>query len=150
MNLYITFDTKDKVKKAFLNLRKYILLSIDETIEGLGYNPNNLDECAKFLVNREIQTQIKKGVSRKKGYGLIYSNPDLDDLKIRELIYFCSEIKQISDVYFLTEKGKREEYYELFDGVIFYPILRKVHIIDCKAYPSEIALDEINRNYFFD
>lgn len=150
MNLYITFDNKDKVKKAFLNLRKYILLSIDEIIEELGYNPNSLDDCAKFLVNREIQTQIKKGATRKKAYGLIYSNPDLDDLKIREIIHFCSGIEPISDVYFLTEKGKKEDYYELFDGVIFYPILRKVHIIDCKAYPAEIALDEINRNYFFD
>jgi hypothetical protein len=148
VNLYITFDNKEKVKKAFLNLRKYIVLSVEDIIIGLGYDPNNLDDCAKFLINREIQNQIKKGATRKKVYGIIYSNPNLDDLKIRELIHFCSSVDTVRDILLLTERDKKEEYYELFDGVIFYPVLRKVHIIECQAFPSEIASDEANRDYF--
>lgn len=148
MNLYITLDNREKIKKAFLNLRKYIILSIDEIIDKLGYDPNDLDDCAKFMINRELQTQIKKGTSRKKVSGIIYMNPDLNDVSIREIINYCTSVDLIDDVYLLVEKGQLEDYYELFDGIIFYPILRKVHIIECNALPADIASDVFNRDYF--
>jgi hypothetical protein len=149
VNLYITFDSRDKIKKSFLNLRKYLLIATDSVIQDLGYCKNELDECSQFLINEEIKNLIRKGCGRKKLLALIYSNPEMDDLIIREMIHYCSEITAIKKIIFLVERGKREEYYELFDEVVFYPSLKKVHIIECHPIPVDYISGKMDEEFFF-
>ncbi len=142
VNLYITFDDKSKIKKCFLNLRKYLIIDSDEVIERLGFSKDSVDDCVSFIINEEILRMIKEGSSGRKLLAIVYSNQQLNDEIIRDIIHFSADIKNISKVVFLTEKGKHEEYYELFEEVMFYPTLKKVHIVECKTYPV-VWLDRI-------
>jgi len=143
LNLYITFDDKSKIKKCFLNLRKYLIIEIDDVIESLGFNKNNLDNCKSFIISQEILKRIKDGCSGRKLLGIVYSNPELDDEIVRDIIHYTEEIKNIEKVVFLTDKGFHDEYIELFEEVTFYPTMKKVHIIDCKTVPV-VWLDKLN------
>ena len=135
MNLYLTFDDKHKIKKCFLNLRKYLIINSDEVVERLGFNKNDIDDCRSFIINAEILKMIKDGSSGRKLLGIVYSNPDLNDEIIRSIIHFSTDVKNINKVVLLVEKGKHEEYYELFEEVMFFPTLKKVHIVECQTYP---------------
>lgn len=135
MNLYVTFDDRTKIKKCFLNLRKYLIINSEEIIERLGFSKDNLDICSSFIVNEEICRMITEGVSSKKLLGIVYSNPEFNDEIMREVIHFSQEIKNLESVIFLTDKWMNEEYYELFEEVLFYPTIKKVHMINCIPLP---------------
>jgi hypothetical protein len=150
VNLYITFADKSKIKKSFLNLRKYLVIHTPEVVESFGFKDKTLDDCSMFLVNEEIKRQIQRGSSRRKLYSIVYSNPLMSDETIREIIYYSSELPNVEKVVFLTEEGKNEEYFELFDEVSFFPSIKKVHILQCKTLlvgiESESSLNELNGN----
>lgn len=135
MNLYITVEDRTKLKKAFLNLRKQQIIVVDEVIVDLGYSMNSVDEYSSFIVNQRIKKIIALTASSKKMQSIIYVNSFLDDEIIRELIHFCSKNTQVNKVIFLTEKNKNEELYELFEEILFFPTLKKVHIIECVPVP---------------
>jgi hypothetical protein len=153
MNLYITFEDRSKIKKCFLNLRKYLIINVDEVKESLGYEEEEeLDHCKSFILNQEIMQVIRSGSSGRKLLAIVYSNPEMNDETIRELIKSSIDIKNIDNVVFLTEKGTYEEYFELFDEVMFFPTLKKVHLIECESYPvfwaDEKELEHLNRDIF--
>ncbi len=135
MNLYVTFDDRTKIKKCFLNLRKYLIINSEEIIERLGFSKDNLDICSSFIVNEEICRMITEGVSSKKLLGIVYSNPEFNDEIMREVIHFSQDIRNLESVIFLTDKWMNEEYYELFEEVLFYPTIKKVHMINCVPLP---------------
>jgi hypothetical protein len=132
MNLYITYGDKEKLKRAFLNLRRQLVIDSIEIIESLGYNPENLSEYAYFIVNEKIKKQIYKTAVGSKMQSIIYTNSTMDHEVIRGLINYAQLNTPVDKVVFLTEKGKHEELYELFEEVIFYPSAKKVHIITCE------------------
>jgi hypothetical protein len=135
VNLYVTFDDRTKIKKCFLNLRKYLIINSEEIIERLGFSKDNLDICSSFIVNEEICRMITEGVSSKKLLGIVYSNPEFNDEIMREVIHFSQDIRNLESVIFLTDKWMNEEYYELFEEVLFYPTIKKVHMINCVPLP---------------
>jgi hypothetical protein len=136
VNIYITFNNKHKIKKCFLNLRKYLIINSDDIIEQLGFDKNNMDSCRSFIINSEILKMIKSGANSKKLLGIIYINSSLTDEIARSIIHHIEETENINKVIFLTERGDHEEYYELFEEVMFFPTLKKVHIIECKSVPG--------------
>jgi hypothetical protein len=135
VNLYLTFDDKNKIKKCFLNLRKYLIINSDEVVEKLGFEKDKIDDCLSFIINEEILRMIKDGSSGRKLLGIVYSNSEMNDEIIREIIHFSESVKNIEKVVFLVERGEQEEFYELFEEVMFYPALKKVHIVECQTYP---------------
>ena len=135
MNLYLTFDDKSKIKKCFLNLRKYLVISTDEVIDRLGFQPSEIDSCSSFIINEEIKKMIREGSNGRKLLSIIYSNPAMNDEIIREFVHYTQDLKKIEKVILLTEKGRNEDYYELFEEVMFFPTAKKVHIIECYSYP---------------
>lgn len=150
MNLYITFDDKNKIKKCFLNLRKYLIINSDEIIEQMGFDKENLDTYSGFIVNEAIRKMIYDGSNSKKLLGIIYSNSKLNDEIIREVIHLTQEIPEIETAIFLTDKWENEDYYELFDEILFYPTIKKVHIINCKSLPVVWldSLEKLDRDFF--
>lgn len=132
MTLYITHEDKHKLKKCFLSLRKQVIISIEEVIVNIGYDPENLDDYSSFIINEEIKKIIQKSSSGKKSNNIIYVNKKFTDESAREIIHFVYENTRIERVVFLTEKNKYEEYYELFEEVMFFPQLKKVHIVECE------------------
>jgi hypothetical protein len=135
LNLYLTFDDKSRIKKCFLNLRKYLIISTDEVIDRLGFQPGEIDSCSSFIINEEIKRMIQEGSKGRKLLSIIYSNPRMNDEIIREFIHYTQDLKKIDKVVLLTDKGKNDEYYELFEEVMFFPVTKKVHIIECESYP---------------
>lgn len=132
MTLYITHEDRSKLKKCFLSLRKQVIISIDEVIINVGYDPNALDEYSSFIINEEIKKIIQKSSSGKKSNNIIYINKNFTDESVREIIHFAHENTRIERVVFLTEKNKYEEYYELFEEVMFFPQMKKVHLVECE------------------
>ena len=135
MNLYITIEDKSKLKKAFLNLRKQQIIIVDEVVVDLGYEVGKVDDYASFIVNQRIKKIITSTASGKKMQSIIYVNNNLNDEIIRGLIHFCQDNTVVDRVILLTEKGKNEELYELFDEILFFPSIKKVHIIECVTVP---------------
>ena len=135
MNLYITIEDKSKLKKAFLNLRKQQIIIVDEVVVDLGYEVGKVDDYASFIVNQRIKKIITSTASGKKMQSIIYVNNNLNDEIIRGLIHFCQDNTVVDRVILLTENGKNEELYELFDEILFFPSIKKVHIIECVTVP---------------
>jgi len=138
MNLYITREERDKLKRAFLNMRKQHVISVSEIIKNLGFEPGELDAYSGFLVNEEIKNQIRTVSRAKRAYSIIYSNPDLNEDIIRFIVFYVNENTDIAEVIFLTDEGNDEEYYELFNGVAIYPAIKKVHIMECRRLESTL------------
>jgi hypothetical protein len=138
MNLYITREERDKLKRAFLNMRKQHVISVSEIIKNLGYEPSELDAYSSFLVNEEIKNQIRTVSRAKRAYSIIYSNPDINEDIIRFIVFYVNENTDIAEVIFLTDEGNDEEYYELFSSVAIYPAIKKVHIMECRRLESSL------------
>lgn len=138
MNLYITKGNRDKLRKAFLNMRKQHVISVPDIITALGYDSNKMDAYSGFLVNEEIKNQIRSVSRARRAHSIIYSNPGLNEDIIKFLIFYINENTEIDGVFFLTEENEDEEYYELFDGVVLYPAVKKIHIMECR--PKEDSL----------
>lgn len=120
------------------------MISTQDVIENIGYAGKEMDDCSMFLVNEEIKKLIQRGSVRRKLLAVVYTNPDMNDEIIRELIHFADELPSIERVIFLTEENTNEIFYELFSEIAFFPSMRKVHIVECQ--PFSIDLDELNRN----
>jgi hypothetical protein len=138
MKLYITREPRERLKKAFLNMRKQHVISVPEIIEHMGYSNQDLDSCASFLVNEEIKNQIRTVSRARRAHSIIYSNPNLNEDIIRFVVFYVNESTDIESVYFLTDENQDETYFELFDGVTFFPTLKKIYIIDCKTAENSL------------
>jgi hypothetical protein len=145
MKLYITRSPREKLKKAFLNMRKQHVISVSEIIEQMGYGEQELDSYTSFLVNEEIKNQIRAVSRARRAHSIIYCNPNLNEDIIRFIIFYVNESTDIESVYFLTEENKDENYFELFDGVTFFPSMKKIHIVDCRTADNSLLkwIDEL-------
>jgi Tfp pilus assembly PilM family ATPase len=149
MNLYITVEDRSKLKKAFFNLRKQQIVVAEEVAAELGYSIDQVDAYSSFIVNERIKKIISSTASGKKMQSIIYVNDKLNDEIARELIHFCQESTKVDKIILLTEKNKHEDIYELFEEILFFPSLKKVHIIECTTVPVVWSSDE-NINEFLD
>jgi hypothetical protein len=132
MNLYVTYGDKEKLRKAFLNLRKQLIIDSFEVVKSLGYEPEDLTEYSYFIVNQKIKKQIQSAASGNRMQSIIYINPDMDHEVVRGLINFAELETCVEKVVFLTDRGQNEDLYELFQEIIYYPTAKKVHIIKCE------------------
>ena len=127
-----------KITKCFLNLRKYLIINSHDIINDLGFEGLEIDDCTSFIINEQICKMIKTGSSGRKLLSIVYSNYAFTDESVRALIHYAADIKNIDKVILLTERGEHEEFYELFEEVMFFPTLKKVHIIECQSYPAAL------------
>ena len=132
MNLYVTYGDKEKLRKAFLNLRKQLIIDSFDVVRSLGYEPEELTEYSYFIINEKIKKQIASAAAGNRMQSIIYINPEMDHEVIRGLINFAELETAVEKVVFLTDRGKNEDLYELFQEIIYYPTAKKVHIIKCE------------------
>ena len=138
MNLYVTYSDRDRLKKAFLNLRKQLIIDSHDIVRSLGYDPETLSEYAYFIANEKIKKQIQSTASGNRMQSIIYSNPGMNHEIIRGLINFAQLETKIDRVIFLTDQGQNEDLYELFEEIVYFPTTKKVHIIMCE--PIEVFM----------
>ena len=63
----------------------------------------------------------------------------MNDEVVRSLIKFAQSETSIDNVILMTERGFHEELYELFQEILFFPTIKRVHIVKCESFRS---LDE--------
>jgi hypothetical protein len=144
MNLYITLEDKTKLRKAFLNLRKQQIIVVNELITDLGYDIETIDDYSSYIVNQKIKKIITMTASGKKMQSIIYVNNRANDETIRSLIHFCQDNTTVDKVILLTERYKNEDLYELFEEVLFFPSVKKVHIIECVPIPIAMIDEKLS------
>ena len=91
MNLYLTYEDKEKLRKAFLNLRKQYVIDSVEIISSLGYDHQNMSEYSKFIINEKIRKTIQTVSASSKVQSIIYTNPLMDHEVIRAMINFAQQ-----------------------------------------------------------
>jgi len=140
MKFYITIEGLPKLKRAFLNLKLYSIVSVPEILAELGYTYSTIDDYGAFIINQKIMSMIDNYVKSKRIRGIIYSNPNINRDIIENLFSELEECDKISDLVLLDDKyvPKLEEYYDLFGEIIFFPSVKKVRLIECKPIQEKL------------
>lgn len=140
MKFYITVEGLPKLKRAFLNLKLYSIVSVPEILADLGYTYSTIDEYGAFIINQKIMNMIDNYVKSKRIRGIIYSNPNLGRDIVENLFTELEPCERVSDLVLLDDKyvPKLEEYYDLFEEIIFFPSVKKVRLIECKPIQEKL------------
>ena len=140
MKFYITVEGLPKLKRAFLNLKLYSIVSVPEILTDLGYTYSTIDDYGAFIINQKIMAIIDNYVKSKRIRGIIYSNPNLSRDIIENLFSELETCERVSDLVLLDDKyvPKLEEYYDLFGEIIFFPSVKKVRLIECKPIQDKL------------
>lgn len=140
MKFYITIEGLPKLKRAFLNLKLYSIVSVPEILADLGYTYSTIDDYGAFIINQKIMSMIDNYVKSKRIRGIIYSNPNINRDIVENLFSELEECDRISDLVLLDDKyvPKLEEYYDLFEEIIFFPSVKKVRLIECKPIQEKL------------
>lgn len=139
MKLYVTLEEYEKVKTSFLNLRSFSIINVQEIMDNFGYNPETLNEYAQFIVNDEIRNIIKYSITRKKHFNIIYVNTELTVDTIENLKDFVKESDKIDKFIFIDDSEQsHKDLYPLFDEIIFFPMYKRMRIIQCKSIKNPL------------
>ncbi|HRT03116.1 MAG TPA: hypothetical protein P5513_04175 [Candidatus Diapherotrites archaeon] len=134
MKFYITIEGIPKLKRSFLNLKLYSIISISNILKEYNYSYDTIDEYGIFIVNNRIIELINTYIKSKRIRGIIYSNEFLNKNAIENLFDLLEPIEKIRDIVLLDDYNvpKLEEFYPYFNEIIFFPSVKKVRIIECK------------------
>lgn len=139
MKLYVTLEEYEKVKSSFLNLRSFSIINVQEIMDNFGYTPETLNEYAQFIVNDEIRNIIKYSITRKKYFNIIYINTELTVDTIENLKDFAKETGKIDKFIFIDDSEQsHKDLYPLFDEIIFFPMYKRMRIIQCKSIKNPL------------
>lgn len=132
MKFYITIEGLPKLKRAFLNLKLYSVVSVPEILCNLGYTYSMIDEYSAFIINQKIMGMIENYSKSKRIRGIIYSNPNINKDIIENLFSELENYQRISDLVLLDDYNipKLEEYYGFFQEIIFFPSVKKIRLIE--------------------
>lgn len=136
MKFYITVENITKLKRSFLNLKLYSIISINQILEDFGYSYNNINEYGTYIVNDKIQSLINTYIKSKRIRGIIYSNEFLGVETVENIFNMLEPISKIQDIVLLDDYNvpKLNDYYKYFNEVIFFPSIKKVRLIEAKPF----------------
>lgn len=141
MKFYITIEGVPRLKRSFLNLKLFQIISIPELLEQHGYTADTIDEYGAFIVTTKLLSLIKNYSKSKRIRGIIYINPNLSTGIINNLMDELAQNEKISDVVLLDDYyvPKLKHFYSEFPEIIFFPSVKKIRLIEC----SPIKMDKI-------
>jgi hypothetical protein len=134
MKFYITIEGVPKLKRSFLNLKLYSIISVSEILEEHRYTYETIDDYGAFIVSEKIIDLINNYVKSKRIRGIIYSNEFLNGDVIENLFDTLEPMPKIRDIVLLDDYNvpRLQEYYNYFNEIIFFPSVKKVRLIECK------------------
>jgi len=140
MKFYVTIEGVPKLKRSFLNLKLYSIISVCEILEDHGYSYDTMDEYGSFIVNEKILSLIKNYVKSKRIRGIIYSNERLNKEIIENLFDTLEPIGRIQDIVLLDDYNvpRLTENHKMFNEIIFFPSVKKIRLIECKPIKSDV------------
>ena len=140
MKFYITIEGIPKLKRSFLNLKLYSIISVSQILEDYGYTYESIDDYGAFIVNEKIIALIKNYVKSKRIRGIIYSNEFLTDDTIDNLFDTLEPVEKIQDIVLLDDYNvpRLRDYWKSFNEIIFFPSVKKIRLIECKPIKSDV------------
>jgi hypothetical protein len=140
MKFYITSEGIQKLKRSFLNLKLFSIINVPEILENNGYTYETIDEYGAFIINKKIISMINNYSKSKRIRGIIYSNPKLNTDIIENLDLTISKNIRITDVVLIDEYNlpKLQQFYKMFNEIIFFPSIKKIRIIEAKNIREHI------------
>ncbi len=148
MKFYITVENTTKLKRSFLNLKLFSIISVPDILEELGYTYDSIDKYSAFIINKKITKLIKNYVKSKRIRGIIYSNPSLNQDVINNLYNELINISNIREIVLLDDYNipKLQHLYPYFEEVIFFPSIKKIRLIECRTIKDHINWGIIKNN----
>jgi hypothetical protein len=136
----VTVEGVQKLKRSFLNLKLFSIISVNDIIEDYGYTYSTIDDYGAFIVNEKILALIKNYTKSKRIRGIIYSNPNLNESIVENLYEQIEDNEKITEFVLIDEFNipKLQHLYPLFNEIIFFPSIKKVRLIECKSIRDKI------------
>ena len=133
MKFYVTVEGVPKLKRSFLNLKLFSIISVPDILLQFGYTYSTIDEYGSFIVSKKINNLIKTHVKSKRIRGIIYSNPNMNEELLPNIFNIVEEIEGISYIVLMDEYNvpKLNHLYSYFDEIIFFPSIKKIRLIEC-------------------
>ncbi|MFW6311042.1 MAG: hypothetical protein ACOC1K_02280 [Nanoarchaeota archaeon] len=140
MKFYVTVEGVQKLKRSFLNLKLFSIIDVNSILEEFGYTYITIDEYGAFIVNEKIIALIKNYTKSKRIRGIIYSNPNINENIINNLYDTLENNAKISEIVLLDDYNipKLQNFYPLFNEVIFFPSIKKIRLIECRSIKDKI------------
>jgi hypothetical protein len=140
MKFYVTDEGIQKLKRSFLNLKLFSIIDVQRILEDYGYTYSTIDDYGAFIINEQILALIKNYSKSKRIRGIIYSNPNLSDDIILNLQERVEKQKKINEFVLIDEYNlpRLQQFYPLFNEIIFFPSIKKVRLIECKSIKDKI------------
>lgn len=139
MKIYITIENRQRLKRSFLNLKMYSILSVDKILNDYGYSYDTLDEFNTYIVNSKIQDMFASQIKSKRNKGVIYSNSYLSEDVLLNLIAKLGEFDKVTEIVLLDDVNapKMKSFYKYFDEIIFFPSVKKVKLVECVSLDTK-------------
>ena len=132
MKFYATIEPIRRIKNLFSNLSSFYIIDVDTILKESGLDPNKATH--KYLINSELERLIVSGAKSKRYIGMIYINSNLNCDTIVAIKYSINVItKSVIDSYVILDDfniPKLNDYYSLFDEVVFFPSFKKTKLIE--------------------
>ena len=140
MKFYVTEAGISKLKRSFLNLKLFSIIDVNQILEDYGYTYSTIDDFGSFIINEKIVALIQNYSKSKRIRGIIYSNQNLSEEIINNLKEKVDNAKQVHEFVLIDEYNipKLQQYYNLFNEIIFFPSIKKIRIFECKDIRNEI------------
>lgn len=139
MKIYITIENRQRLKRSFLNLKMYSIISVEQILNEYGYTYDTLDEYNTFIVNSKLLELFTSQIKSKRNRGVIYSNPYLSEDVLKNLIITLNKFNKVNEIVLLddTNVPKLKHLYKHFDEIIFFPAVKKVRLIECTSLQNK-------------
>lgn len=135
MKFYVTTEGVQKLKRSFLNLKLFSIIHVPDILKKYKYDYETIDEYGSFIVSNRINDLIINYSKSKRIRGIIYSNPELNENLIPNLFETVKDLETITEIVLLDDYyvPKLKHIYPYFDEIIFFPSVKKIRLIECKA-----------------
>ena len=114
-------------------MSSFYIIDVDTILLESGLDINK--KSHQYLINTELERLLVSGAKSKRYLGLIYINRNIniDVINAVKSSVMDLENTMVDNMVILDDcdAPKLRNYYELFDEVIFFPVIRKPRIINC-------------------
>lgn len=141
MKIYLTSESRQRIRSSFSNLSLFQIIDVGEIVQSLRIDMGR--QSSEFLINEEITQAIEFAMRSKKINGIIYINPNLTADIISNIRSVADSNGNVDSVVMIDDQDnpKMMDYYHCVDEILYFPILKRIKIIECQPLPIVFGRD---------